>query len=332
MTQKMEATFPKDLTSSLDFKSCDYKWFIERSLNLRQKRSFERNLDFGAAFADAVFLARKAYYIERKSEKEAMQLGLDEAELAFGKVFFEAMQKAEKKELIKTPDRLVSLLETYWKRFPLSKEEAAPFLFEGGLSAEQAIKLRVEYPDLDFSYNFAVKPDMLVISNLGTMPIDEKTVTKSASDRIPLYAAMNRPQFLLYAGIIKAKIEDGTLCIPPLHSFEVRRACLNPSAASTKDDAYPLRWKLQLKNIENFMLQAKRKFLELKALVDRLNVQETFEDQLEVLSFHRNRLSCMEFNRPCPLLEHCAAGRELSFLGFKQSSINPLTKEVTFHE
>lgn len=330
-------TFPTVLTSSLDLDPCNYRWVVQRMFNLRRESSYQRDLDFGSAFAEAIFAARKAYYQDKLSQKEAENTSYAVVDEKFFPLFQEAMVKRAaaggKEEKIKTPDRLVNLLDKYWERFPFSKEPYLPYMVnEAEFSAEQSFKYDTGLKAKEASIHVAIKPDLIALGKLGTTLIDEKTITKSPIEsdaQVALYKM--RPQFLLYSKVLRELIKTEALAIPPLQAFEVRRAVITREISATNDQVVRTSWVCDEKMEDTFY----ESFLEL--IFRRLKVFLAYEDSdpqhvPEALSKERNHHQCFAYGRPCALLEHCANGRSLTFLGFKPSTVDPTTKEVTFFE
>jgi len=337
--------FPTHFTSSLDIEPCSFKWAVGRIFNLRQERRFDRDLDFGGAFAEALYLARKAYYIKLTSKHEAEEEAEDYVDSVFGVTFAKAMaerkQNGKAEEKIKTPERLVNLLKLYWKAFPLDKEKIAPFLLNGSISAEQA--LHIPFGEGLF---LSIKPDMLAISERGfTTALDEKTVGNAASEtRFPEYVYMLRPQFLLYIYGIDYLIKKRELDLPDLKVFEVRRAIIGQSVSSGNDFCHPLTYEVNRTLSSVYFKSFKEEIFVRKSALDLalFAFQEKLEDFTEEKSifyvenlieefFPKNFHQCYMYGRPCPLIEHCSVGRSLSYLGFKTSSVNTVTKEVEFY-
>lgn len=341
-----KVSFPTHFTSSLDIDPCAFRWALGRIFNLRQERRFDRDLDFGGAFAEALYLARKAYYINLSSKHEAEEAAEDYVDSIFGVTFAKAMaerkQNGKAEEKIKTPERLVNLLKLYWKAFPLDKEKIAPFLLNDSISAEQA--LHIPFGEGLF---LSIKPDMLAISERGfTTALDEKTVGNAASEtRFPEYVYMLRPQFLLYIYGINYLIKKEELDLPDLKVFEVRRAIIGQSVSSGNDFCHPLTYEVDLKLSTTFFQSFRMEiFTRLKAFELLLDVWqgEPEGELLEAMEnsstaklenfFPRNFHQCYMYGKPCALIEHCSVGRSLSYLGFKPSSVNTVTKEVEFYK
>lgn len=330
--------FPTTLTSSLDLDPCAYRWFVQRVGNYRQPRNYERNLDFGGAFAEAIYAGRRAYYASRLSQKEAEELSYSVVDERFTPLFFKAQedrkQQGKQEEKIKTPDRLINLLELYWTKFPLSKETLTPFALDDSFSAEKSLYIPMEFRDLGFVTDIAIKPDLIALDQLGTVLLDEKTVTESVSEeRSHVYLYMIREQFLLYAYSLRTLISSGGINIPPLHAFEVRRALLSREISSTKDKCTRVSWPLEPKLENAFFVGFKATIRSrLEKYLDWEHSTDGFSQLLKKVAPERAYHQCFAYGRACPLLEHCAAGRDLDTLGFKPSTIDPTTKEVTFEE
>lgn len=340
-----KVSFPTHFTSSLDIEPCSFKWALGRIFNLRQERCFDRDLDFGGAFAEALYLARKAYYINLSSKHEAEEAAEDYIDSVFGVTFAKAMaerkQNGKAEEKIKTPERLVNLLKLYWKAFPLDKEKIAPFLLNDSISAEQA--LHIPFGEGLF---LSIKPDMLAISERGfTTALDEKTVGNAASEtRFPEYVYMLRPQFLLYIYGIDYLIKKGELELPDLKIFEVRRAIIGQSVSSGNDFCHPLTYEVDLQLAKTYfhffsveIFKRKEAFESLLKVFENVSKEDLLPAMDEASKyepskfFPKNFHQCYMYGKPCSLIEHCSVGRSLSYLGFKPSSVNTVTKEVEFY-
>lgn len=330
-------TFPAVLTSSLDLDPCNYRWFIQRVFNLRKEKTYQRDLDFGSAFAEAIFEARKAYFQDKLSAREAMDKSYSVVDEKFFPEFQSAMAKRAssggKEEKIKTPDRLIGLLDKYWERFPIGKEPFVPYMVKDGkFSAEQSLVYDLDLTIQGNALQLAIKPDLIALGKLGTTLIDEKTITKSYIEsgvQISLYKM--RPQFLLYSKVLRELIKKGTLDMPPLQAFEVRRAVITREISATNDEVTRTSWACD-EAAENSFFES---FIEL--ISHRMQLFFAIEDAelyqiSDRLFLERNHHQCYAYGRPCPLLEHCAEGRLLMQMGFKVSSIDPNTKEVTFED
>ena len=349
--EKYEVSFPTHVTSSLDIEPCAFKHAVGRIFNLRQPESYDRNLNFGGAFAEALYLARKNYYINQTSKREAEDSAEDYVDGVFAVEFSKAMaerQKAGKaEEKIKTPDRLINLLKLYWRKFPLDKEDIAPFVLNDSFSAEQALHLQIAE-----NLFISVKPDMLAISEQGFSTIlDEKTVGNLFKEtNWPEYVYMMRPQFLLYTYVLNTLIADGKLDIPEITTFEVRRAIIDASVKSNNDFCHPLKFSINkelcLEYFNYFRVEMLRRTYRFDALVkDQVDTGKInsvkditpglalslLENAAYINSFFPKDLNqCYMYGRPCPLIEHCSVGRKLTFLGFKPSKVNTITKDITF--
>jgi len=338
----MEINFPENLTSSLDLDGCDYRHAIGRILNLRQARTYERNLDFGGAFAEALYLARKAYYIKLVSRKEAEEEATDYVDTIFSPLFSKEMAERKKdgrkEERIKTPERLQHLLELYFSRFQFGKENIAPFLLNDEISAEQVVKIEL-FPEV----NLAVKPDMIAIKADGSYSIllDEKTVGNAAKETSwPEYVYMARPQFNLYSYVLNEAQKRGELNIPPIKEMEVRRAVIQPTLTSAGDYVHPINYALDEGLLEevftDFFYITERRLESFNAFKDEEieHVFDAVKTSRGLLSkyFRKNWEMCYQYGKPCPLIEHCTVGRNLGLLGFKESKVDTVTKEITFEE
>lgn len=337
-------SFPEVLTSSLDIDGCNYRWGVRRILNLRQVEIYDRNLNFGAAFAEALYLARKGYYIEQLSKHEAEELAEEYVDDVFSVEFTKAMIQRKKEgkpeEKIKTPDRLQNLLKLYFLRFNFTQETIAPFLLNDSFSAEQA--LYIPFTEVT---RLAVKPDMIAIkaNGLSSRILDEKTVGNKAQEtKFPEYVYMLRPQFNFYAKTLQILQETGELDIPPIDEFEVRRAIINPSVSMANDYCHPINFKLDSKvtdhvfySFKNGILSLEKQFGKLMEAFDSsIHPYELVKPETELFAnfFERNYEMCYQYGKPCALIEHCAVGRTLNYLGFRPSKVNTVTKEIIFED
>lgn len=336
-------SFPTHVTSSLDTDGCCFRLALLRIFNLRQPQSFQRDLDFGGAFAESLYLARKGYYIEQLSQDEAEEKAFDYVDETFAPYFHKAMalraKLGKEPEKVKTPERLNALLEKYWRKYAFSKEEIAPFLLNDSISAEQALHI----PLLE-GVTLSIKPDMIAVDRDHSTALDEKTVGNYAREtNWPEYVYMLRPQFLLYAKGINYLIEKGELEIPTLAAFEVRRGIITTSISAAKDFCQTIKYLLAPRLYETYFQDFKlniaeklRRFEEFgKAYdIETLTSSDVIGLAQDVIErfFPKNYHECYMYGRPCELIEHCSVGRSLKVLGFKPSEINTVTKEVEFFD
>jgi hypothetical protein len=329
--------YPTIITSSLDIVPCDYKWAIDRVLELRQPKKFHRDLDFGGVIAEAVYTARKSFYIDRNSAKVSVDSALDVIDTKFVEAFeaynIEQRSQGKDPEKYKIPDRAIGLLQLYFRKFPLDLDNLVPFTINNQLSAETSLKMPILLKGeiTEKVVWLAIKPDLIATTSSGTVLCDEKTVTESDGlGKKGVFYYLSNPQFLYYSYVLQTLIAEGKLNLSNLQAFEVRKLVMTYGASAKNDEieriSIAINWKTISEFAANFVDKLTKRYV---AYEEYITASEQSMETLAT-SFKKDFSACWLYNRPCALIEHCTAGRKVELLGFKPSTINPVTKEVTF--
>jgi hypothetical protein len=204
---QMKTIFP-EIISNTDlslWSECEMKWFRSRCQCLK-KDVYNIDLSAGGAFASAMEITRKAFYIGKKSEQDSIILGRD--------FILKEMEVAEAdndlfgltaKEELKSPRRMSQAFEQYFTEWSLEDMgEAIPFPFEDETGIEHRLiaELPITHPETGKFLIFKGKLDLLAKNNLNRLAMyDEKTCKSfSAKDQQLLELS---GQFLGYAWLAR---------------------------------------------------------------------------------------------------------------------------------
>jgi hypothetical protein len=200
----VQTLFPLVLSNTdlSSWSSCQLKWYRERCQSWR-KPSFNNDLAAGGSFAKGLETVRKAYYNDKLSAVEAIDLGY----YTVIESLHEEMAKSNAStETLKSPERMGLALKEYFRYFPLDNEEVIPAQLEDGTYAIEhkfTVELPILHPELGVPLIFKGKLDMLAQS-MGRIYIeDEKTTKAIKSNEADLLATAG--QFIGYAWLAREK-------------------------------------------------------------------------------------------------------------------------------
>lgn len=169
MSQPFPILWDASMVSAL--RSCGRKWELEYHEHWKP-RAQNVHLHAGGAFAHGLEAARRAFHIEKKSDSEAVALGL-QALLSFYGSFVAPDGSA------KTCDRMAGALEFYFDRYPLKTDPAQPILVGGkhGIEFSFTEPLPISHPTTGEPLVWCGRADQIVSYAGGTYISDEKTTT-----------------------------------------------------------------------------------------------------------------------------------------------------------
>jgi hypothetical protein len=200
----VQTLFPLVLSNTdlSSWSSCQLKWFRERCQSWR-KPSFNNDLAAGGSFAKGLETVRKAYYNDKLSAIEAIDLGY----YTVIESLHDEMAKSNASiETLKSPERMGLALQEYFRYFPLDNEEVIPAQLEDGTYAIEhkfTVELPILHPELGVPLIFKGKLDMLAQS-MGRIYIeDEKTTKAIKPNEADLLATAG--QFIGYAWLAREK-------------------------------------------------------------------------------------------------------------------------------
>ena len=200
----VQTLFPLVLSNTdlSSWSSCQLKWYRERCQSWR-KPSFNNDLAAGGSFAKGLETVRKAYYNDKLSAVEAIDLGY----YTVIESLHEEMAKSNAStETLKSPERMGLALKEYFRYFPLDNEEVIPAQLEDGTYAIEhkfTVELPILHPELGVPLIFKGKLDMLAQSMGRTYIVDEKTTKAIKSNEADLLATAG--QFIGYAWLAREK-------------------------------------------------------------------------------------------------------------------------------
>lgn len=160
-----------DSTMLMEFDSCQMSGFRKYIQHLT-KGAESTDLIAGAAFAKGMEIARKSYYNDRLTEDQAVALGREALQDAYGDHIPYPGSK-------KTSDNMGFALEQYFMAYPMFIDQVQPAKLENGEYAIEysfAHELPIEHPDLP-GQNIIItgRADMLGTYANRLWVVDEKT-------------------------------------------------------------------------------------------------------------------------------------------------------------
>ena len=169
--------FPRliDSTMLVAWRACNRKWELEFGENLAPDGK-SVDLHFGGAVAAGLEAARKAFYLEGKSEAEANNIGLNAALIYWGN--FQAPDGHAK-----NGNSLLLALDGYYRQWPFSSDPLKPMIFspdKAGIEFTFACPTPVEHPD-GGHIAYGGRFDMLGILEGVNHIVDEKTTGRGFS-------------------------------------------------------------------------------------------------------------------------------------------------------
>lgn len=295
----MKTVFPQ-IISNTDlalWSNCELKWFRMRCQLLKKYR-FNIDLTAGSAFAKAIEMARKAYYIEKVDPYDAVE---DAAEYVL-----EHLHEQEFQDKLKSPERMALAVKDYFREFPLEDAEVVPIKLASGTCAienNMVIELPIKHPTLGVPLLFKAKLDMLGEYMTRNYIVDEKTCKQLNSNEAALLATSG--QFVGYAWAAR---ELGV----KIQGALVRKVAIQIAGNKIVQIEIP---------ITEYMID-----MWYQSLLSKVTVMvEKYNDFLMGTDFKRAFIldyqnGCTSYFKPCPFQEGCASKHGEAFIKteFKQ--------------
>lgn len=173
---QLERRFPEfiDNTMRKELVKCQKAAHYRFELGLQPTVAKKVDLHAGAAFARGMETVRRAYYVERLSNYEAIDKGIAAVVDAYGDF------QTDDKE-VKTMSGMSGALVYYWSRYPLEKERLLPLVIDGKTMIEVsfAFDIPVMHPETGKPLKYCGRFDALVQDGDGRVWVmDEKTTRK----------------------------------------------------------------------------------------------------------------------------------------------------------
>lgn len=306
-------------TSAGMYTQCPHKWLLTYCYHIRKASSgLEResgsvNLDAGAAYAYAMMLTRQAFYVQKLSAPEAVEVGQRYLLGTFATQFAASPYSATEK--VKTPTNLSITFARYFAEADLDLEQILPFqLPDKSISVELPLFL-----DTPFKHPLTRKPikllsilDLLGADSDGTIAVDEKTTRSTLkSDTAQIELLRTETQFAFQVGM--ANKLAPLLKIPPCNRMQVRKVVINGTPALRKYD---------------FFIEHTHQKLWWSNVLEIINAMlKDYEKERAIRSFH---LGCTSYFTPCEFTTACTSrlGEHLLSNGYTQQFRNRETNTL----
>ncbi len=176
MTEALEPIFPEVIDSTMrsDYDSCAHKFELQRIYGLSAKGG-STHLIAGGAFAKGCEVARKSFYVEGKSEEDAILDATIAAFVHYGEF------EPEDKYLSKSAERVAYALVEYFTEYPLATDRLQPYFQKDGNPAiefEFTFALDVNHPVTGNPLLYGGRCDMVGSYLDDIWVVDEKTTTR----------------------------------------------------------------------------------------------------------------------------------------------------------
>ena len=167
--------FPSVLDSSLiaAFRSCPHKAYLE-FVEHWKPRTQSVHLVAGAAYAKGLETAREAYYLNGKSQSEAIALGLGALMHAYGDFQCPA-------DSAKSLERMCGAFEFYFTQYSLETDKAVPVTLPGGgkgIEFSFAEPIDSNHPETGDPILYVGRMDMICEYAGGWFGEDDKTTSQ----------------------------------------------------------------------------------------------------------------------------------------------------------
>lgn len=172
---EVEFSFPPvvDSTMLVAFRACEKKAAYEFIHNLAGRRSTD--LHFGGAFARGMEAARKSFFLDGKSQSEAVSAGLNAAWSYYGD-FDSTRTEYDLDKKAKSLSNLLLAIDGYFLQWPLGEDGLEPIDGRNGIEFTFAIPIEgTVHPDTGGPIVYGGRFDLL--GRWQTLPtvVDEKT-------------------------------------------------------------------------------------------------------------------------------------------------------------
>lgn len=167
--------FPTVFDSSMiaTLRSCLRKFELEY-LHHYKPKGISVHLHAGASFATGLEAARKAFWIEGKSQEMAVAIGLGALLVAYGD--YECPPDSAK-----SAERTAGAYEFYMERYPLGADGAEPIIMPGGARGIEfsfAHPLPIHHPETGDPLLYAGRADQIINYAKGVFIEDDKTTSQ----------------------------------------------------------------------------------------------------------------------------------------------------------
>lgn len=167
--------FPSTIDSSLmaSFRSCPRKAQLE-FVEHWKPRNQSVHLHAGAAYASGLEAARRAFYIEGKSDSDSIAAGLHALLTAYGD--FECPEDSPK-----SASRMAGALEYYFSAYPLGTDKAVPMSLPGdksGIEFNFLEPLDILHPETGDPLLYSGRMDMMCDYEGMKLGEDDKTTSQ----------------------------------------------------------------------------------------------------------------------------------------------------------
>jgi len=172
-----------DSTARSQFVECPHKFFLSTLNNLTPSQP-SIHLHAGGAFAKGLEAARKAFFVDGKSQSDAETEGARALILAYGD-FPTGDSDA------KTAERMLGALDYYFSIWPLAEDPIRPHLIEGARAIEFSFSVptNITHPETGDPILYCGRFDQVVEFNGTLLAEDDKTTSQlgaSWSNQWPL--------------------------------------------------------------------------------------------------------------------------------------------------
>lgn len=169
--------FPEVFDSSIlaKLKSCPTDYHLTYEEDWKPK-GLSVHLHAGGAFAYALEVTRRAFYIDGLGREAAIEKGVGALLTKYGD--FEAPSHGSGSA--KTAERMAGAFVFYWDHYPLNHETAYPILLPGGDRAVEfsfAHPLPIDHPETGNPILYAGRMDAILSYANGVFIFDEKTTS-----------------------------------------------------------------------------------------------------------------------------------------------------------
>lgn len=191
-TMLARASFPQILDSTMLLKSaCPAKFFYEHCLHLHPSQK-SIHLHAGGAFAHAVEIVRKAFYIKKLPLEECLYEAFREFTIYWGE--YDAPEGSYKDFY-----NVFAAVADYFHQYNPNNDYVQPLIKHDGTPAVEftfSIPLPIEHPDTKEPLVYAGRCDMVGTYQNATCIVDEKTTYTFPADWARVFAM--RGQFIGY--------------------------------------------------------------------------------------------------------------------------------------
>lgn len=193
MENNTQTSFPEILDSTMlnSFRSCPTQ-FKYNYIWRKRPEGKSVDLEAGGTLADALCAARKAFFIEGKSEKESYEIGFKAGMSRW------SLDEVPEKKAHKDIDRVLAAYIQYFEKWPLSTDYIQPAKMNSKPAIEFsfAIPIDIRHPVTGNPLILAGRTDWIGEYNGSPFVVDEKTCSRFESDWASKWRL--RGQFLQY--------------------------------------------------------------------------------------------------------------------------------------